>query len=79
MAKKRGCFIMPTTIGDALGIDYLGAEAIISPSRTAAFATSALAKTSRIPSPIVDVPAMDVGAMLSKQSNGLGDNIDVFG
>lgn len=69
---------MPT-IGDALGIDYRGAEANISHVGRSSHSFKELSIGFTIPSPSIRAPAPDVGTMVAKaHSQTPGDNIDVF-
>lgn len=69
---------MPT-IGDALGIDYRGAQANISHAGRSSHSFKELSIGFNIPGPSIRAPGPDISAMISKaHSQTPGDNIDVF-
>lgn len=67
------------TIGDALGVDYLGAGANISHAGRASFGYKALVQGFQIPSPKIDAPAPSISTMLGTEGSGSpGDNLDIW-
>ena len=69
---------MPTTIGDALGVDYRGGEAHISPFVRTNHSFDALSVSFQMPEPITRLDAPNITHMLNKQSQGTGKNIDIW-
>ena len=77
--ETGGFQIMPTTIGDALGIDYRGAEANISHVGRAGHSFKELTIGFQIPSPTIHAPGPSISAMNAKEGSGSpGDNLDVW-
>lgn len=67
-----------TTIGDALGIDYRGAEANISHSGRVQFSHKALAKSAPLVEPPTREAPVSISGMLASGAERAGDNLDVY-
>ncbi len=69
---------MSTTIGDALGISYRGAEANASHIGRSEHSFKALSVSTPIAAPSIPTPGPSISNMIAKAHSQVGDNIDVF-